>query len=120
MPRTEPNHEHKQPKDRKRSEGTPPRTPPGAGAASWHPLRSSGSRDGAAGGEQVRRVAYTKTEQTGLVIGPWGAQVKPQVLHLPHWELMNGDGHTPHLIILVKGMVLKKDSCQLLVLWLVH
>ena len=76
---------------------------------------------GRAGQEsKLIKKAYTETEQAGLVISARWPQVQPHVLHLPHSQLVNGDGHPAYFIILVKGMVLQQDSCQLLVLWLMH
>ncbi len=69
---------------------------------------------------KLAKEAYTEAEQAALVIGARWSQVQPHVLHLPHSQLVNGDGHSAHFIILVQGMVLQQDSCQLLMLRLMH
>ena len=79
------------------------------------------ARQGRAGQEsEPIKDAYTEAEQAALLIGARWPQVQPHVLHLPHSQLVNGDGHSAYFIILVQGMVLQQDSCQLLMLRLMH
>lgn len=65
-------------------------------------------------------MAYTEAEQAVLLVCTRGPQVQPQVLGLPHRQLLDGNGHPPNLIILVQCMMLQQDCCQLLMLGLVH
>lgn len=82
---------------------------------------SNAAGQGRAGQEsELATEAYTEAEQAALVISARWSQVQPHVLHLPHSQLVNGDGHSAYFIILVQGMVLQQDSCQLLMLWLMH
>ncbi len=69
---------------------------------------------------KLAKEAYTEAEQAALLIGARWPQVQPHVLHLPHSQLVNGDGHSAYFIIFVQGMVLQQDSCQLLMLRLMH
>lgn len=64
-------------------------------------------------------MAYTEAEQAVLLVCTGGTQIQPQVLGLPHGQILDGDGNPPHFIILVQCMMLQQNYCQLLVLWFV-